>query len=87
MKKRGLKRYYCNIFNRNFAENFIIDLKSGVAEYDFAHIHFDGYVLNRWNEIKLHLDALFRQLSLFKSNAIKLLCLFKSGGMFVSNGT
>ena len=58
MKSRGLKRYYRNLFNRNFAENFIIDLRSGVAEYDFAHIHFDGYVLDRWNEIKLHKTVL-----------------------------
>lgn len=80
MKKRGLKRYYRNLFNRNLAENFIINLKSGAAKYDFAHIHFDGYVLNRWNEIKLHLDALFRQLSLFKSNAINITMPFQVWG-------
>lgn len=41
MKKRGLKRYYRNLFKKNFAEKIIAELKSGNAEYDYEHIHLD----------------------------------------------
>ena len=55
MKKRGLKRYYRNLFKKNFAEKIIAELKSGNAEYDYEHIHLDGYPLTKWAEIKQHL--------------------------------
>ena len=69
MKKRGLKRYYRNLFKKNFAEKIIAELKSGNAEYDYEHIHLDGYPLTKWAEIKQHLDVLFSQLDTFRLNA------------------
>ena len=68
MKKRGLKRYYRNLFKKNFAEKIIAELKSGNAEYDYEHIHLDGYPLTKWAEIKQHLDVLFSQLDTFRLN-------------------
>ena len=55
MKKRGLKRYYRNLSQITFAENIIAVLKSGAANYDYEHIHLDGYILTKWSEIKQHL--------------------------------
>lgn len=52
MKKRGLKRYFRNLSKLNFAEKIIAGLKSGSAEYDYEHIHLDGYTLTKWTEIK-----------------------------------
>ena len=69
MKKRGLKRYYRNLSKMNFAGQIITRLKSGVVEYDYEHIHLDGYPLTKWSEIKSHLDVLFDLLAVFKLNA------------------
>jgi len=69
MKKRGLKRYYRNLSKMNFAGKIIAGLKSGVVEYDYEHIHLDGYPLTKWSEIKSHLDVLFNLLAVFKLNA------------------
>ena len=59
MKKRGLRRYYRNLSKVTFAEEIIVELKSGTASYDYKHIHLDGYILTKWSEIKQHIDALF----------------------------
>lgn len=69
MKKRGLKRYYRKLSKENFAKNIIAELKSSSAEYDYEHIHLDGYILTKWTEVKQHLDVLFRQLETFKQNS------------------
>ena len=69
MKKRGLKRYYRNLSQITFAENIIAVLKSGAANYDYEHIHLDGYILTKWSEIKQHLDVLFNQLDIFRQNS------------------
>ena len=37
-------------------------------EYDYEHIHLDGYALTKWTEIKQHLDVLFSQLDTFRIN-------------------
>lgn len=65
MKRRGLKRYYRNLRKANFIEEIMAGLKNGNAEYDYEHIHLDGYTLSKWKEIKLHLDVLFSRLDLF----------------------
>jgi|GEM_PF-1451862 hypothetical protein len=69
MKKRGLKRYYRNLSKMNFAGKIVAELKNGVAEYDYEHIHLDGYPLTKWTEIRHHLGVLFCQLDVFKLNA------------------
>lgn len=69
MKKRGLRRYYRKLSKENFAEKIIAEMKSCSAEYDYEHIHLNGYSLTKWTEIKQHLDVLFRQLETFKQNS------------------
>lgn len=64
MKKRGLKRYYHNLSKENFAEKIIAELKCGVTEYDYEHIHLDGYILTKW-------QRLGNILILFQSNKIE----------------
>ena len=68
MKKRGLKRYYRKLSKTNFAEKIITGLKSGIVEYDYEHIHLDGYCLTTWREIRQHLDVLFNMLNIFGLN-------------------
>lgn len=87
MKKRGLKRYYRNLFKKNFAEKIIAELKSGNAEYDYEHIHLDGYPLTKWAEIKQHLDVLFSQLDTFRLNAETISSPFKYGDIYAFNET
>ncbi len=48
MKRRGLKRYYRNLRKANFIEKIMAGLKNGNAEYDYEHIHLDGYTLSKW---------------------------------------
>lgn len=72
MKRRGLKRYYRNLRKANFIEEIMAGLKNGNAEYDYEHIHLDGYTLSKWKEIKLHLDVLFSRLDLFRLGRIKM---------------
>lgn len=80
MKKRGLKRYFRNLYKLNFAEKIIAGLKSGITEYDYEHIHLDGYPLTKWTEIKQHLDVLFAQLNVFKLNSEKICFPFQVWG-------
>ena len=72
MKRRGLKRYYRNLRKANFIEEIMAGLKNGNAEYDYEHIHLDGYTLSKWKEIKVHLDVLFSRLDLFRLGRIKM---------------
>ena len=69
MKKRGLKRYYRNLHKSSYIEQIITGLRNGVVEYDYEHIHLDGYSLTKWSEIRLHLDVLFKLLAVFKFNS------------------
>lgn len=87
MKKRGLKRYYRNLFKKNFAEKIIAELKSGNAEYDYEHIHLDGYPLTKWAEIKQHLDVLLA--SLIHSGLMQKQSVhhFKYGDIYAFNET
>lgn len=80
MKKRGLKRYFRNLYKLNFAEKIIAGLRSGNTEYDYEHIHLDGYPLIKWTEIKQHLDVLFAQLNVFKLNSEKICFPFQVWG-------
>lgn len=69
MKKRGLKRYYRNLSKLDFADRIVAEMRSGMVEYDYEHIHLDGYPLTKWTEIRSHLDVLFNQLEIFRLNS------------------
>lgn len=80
MKKRGLRRYYRNLSKVTFAEEIIVELKSGTASYDYKHIHLDGYILTKWSEIKQHIDALFNQFETFRHNSVAITVPFQLWG-------
>ena len=69
MKKRGLKRYYRHLSKLDFANRIVIGMRNGKVEYDYEHIHLDGYTLTKWAEIKSHLDVLFNQFDIFRLNS------------------
>lgn len=69
MKKRGLKRYYRNLSKLDFADRIVAEMRNGTVEYDYEHIHLDGYTLTKWAEIRSHLDVLFNQLDIFRLNS------------------
>jgi hypothetical protein len=69
MKKRGLKRYYRNLSKINIAEKIVTEMGAGKVEYDYEHIHLDGYTFTKWAAIRQHLDVLFNQLDIFSLNS------------------
>ena len=69
MKKRGLKRYYRTLSKLDFADRIVAGMRNGTAEYDYEHIHLEGYTLTKWTEIRSHLDVLFNQLEIFRLNS------------------
>lgn len=69
MKKRGLKRYYRNLSKINIAEKIVTEMGAGKVEYDYEHIHLDGYIFTKWAAIRQHLDVLFNQLDIFNLNS------------------
>ncbi len=65
-KRRGLKRYYNKLSQRNEWISWCKYLSDPTAWCNFSHQHFDwkGYGNIRWKERKVHIAVLFKHFSI-----------------------